>query len=106
MGCASRAPASQRLLMSLYLPDGYFFQDHLVFGDPGKGCVLAKGYAVDFPDLSASDEDAFSSLETDIRLMLGSLKPDERLQLHFYTSSDFSVSLNRYEAETAKSKVP
>src|ERR1700745_1092930 len=105
MGCASRAPASQRLLMSLYLPDGYFFQDHLVFGDPGKGCVLAKGYAVDFPDLSASDDEAFTSLETDIRLMLGTLKPDERLELQFYTGSDFSGPLGRDDAETAKSKV-
>ena len=91
--------------MSLYLPDGYFFQDHLVFGDPGKGCVLAKGYGVDFPDLGAGDDEAFSSLETDIRLILGSLKADERLQLQVYTTSDFSVPLNRYEAETAKSKV-
>jgi hypothetical protein len=91
--------------MSLYLPDGYFFQDHLVFGDPGKGCVLAKAYAVEFPDLRASDDHAFASLEMDIRLILGSLKADERLQLHFYTGSDFSVPLDRYGAESARSKV-
>jgi hypothetical protein len=91
--------------MSLYLPDGYFFEDHLVFGDPGKGCVLARGYAVDFPDLRSSDDDAFASLETDIRLMLGSLKADERLQLDVYTSSEFSAPLDRFEGETAKSKV-
>ena len=78
--------------MSLYLPNGYFFEDHICFGDPGQGCVLAKGYAVDFPDLSASDDDAFIGLESDIRLMLGSLKTDERLQLTVYTSNDFSAS--------------
>ena len=91
--------------MSLYLPDGYFFEDHICFGDPGRGCVLAKGYAVDFPDFSASDDDAFIGLESDIRLMLGSLKTDERLQLTFYTSSDFSAPLDRYEVQTQKSKV-
>src|SRR6516162_1378818 len=91
--------------MSLYLPDGYFFEDHICFGDPGRGCVLAKGYAVDFPDLSESDDDGFIGLESGIRLMLGILKTDERLQLTFYTSSDFSAPLNRYEAETRKSKV-
>ena len=91
--------------MSLYLPDGYFLEDHLCFGDPGRGCVLAKGYAVDFPDLSASDDQAFTDLESSIRLMLGSLKADERLQLQFYTSNDFSAALNRYEAQTRKSKV-
>jgi hypothetical protein len=91
--------------MSLYLPNGYFFEDYICFGDPGRGCVLAKGYAVDFPDLSASDDDAFIGLESDIRLMLGSLKTDERLQLTVYTSNDFSAPLNRYEAEIRKSRV-
>src|SRR6516225_3109382 len=91
--------------MSNLIPSGYFFGDHVCFGDPGKGCFLAKGYAVDFHDLSASDDDAFISLESDIRLALGSLKVDERLQLQFYTSSDFSGPLNRYEAKTRNSKV-
>src|SRR3984893_8139627 len=88
------------------MPDGYFYEDHIVFGDPGNGSVIARGYAVNFPDLSASDDQAFIDLESDIRLMLGSLKPDERLQLQFYTSSDFSGPLNRFVENTrAKSKV-
>jgi hypothetical protein len=91
--------------MSLCLPNGYFFKDHLCFGDPGKGCVVAKGYAVDFPDLSASDDEAFISLENDIRLMLGCLRLDEKLQFCFYTSSDFPAPIDRYEAESAKSTV-
>ena len=91
--------------MSNLIPSGYFFGDHVCFGDPGRGCVLAKGYAVEFPDLSASDDQAFTDLESDIRLMLGSLKTDERLQLVFYTSSDFSAPLNRYEAETERCKI-
>ncbi len=38
--------------------------------------------------------------------MLGSLKADERLQLHFYTSSDFSAPLNRFLEDTrSNSKV-
>ena len=68
------------------MPDGYFYEDHMVFGDPGNGSVIARGYAVDFPDLSASDDQAFIDLESDIRLILGSLKTDERLQVQFYTS--------------------
>ena len=82
------------------MPDGYFYEDHIVFGDPGNGSVIARGYAVNFPDLSASDDQAFIDLESDIRLMLGSLKPDERLQLQFYTSSDFSGPLNRFLEDT------
>ena len=86
--------------MNAIMPDGYFYEDHIVFGDPGNGSVIARGYAVNFPDLSASDDQAFIDLESDIRLMLGSLKPDERLQLQFYTSSDFSGPLNRFLEDT------
>ena len=92
--------------MSSLIPDGYFFDEHVVFGDLGKGSVLSKSYAVQFPDLSASDEQACIDLESDIRLMLGSLNNHERLQLQFYTSSDFSASLNRFMGVTrANSKV-
>src|SRR5262249_50076465 len=92
--------------LSNLIPDGYFFDEHVVFGDLGRGGILTRGYAVDFPDLSASDDQAFIDLESDIRLMLGSLKNDERLQLQFYTSSDFSAPLNRFLGVTrANSKV-
>ena len=46
--------------MNAIMPDGYFYEDHIVFGDPGNGSVIARGYAVNFPDLSASDDQAFS----------------------------------------------
>ena len=92
--------------MNNLIPDGYFFDEHVVFGDLGKGSVLSKGYAVQFPDLSASDDQAFVDLERDIRLMLGSLKSEERLQLQYYTSSDFSAPLDRFLKITrASSKV-
>ena len=76
--------------MSCVMPDGRVHEGHVVWGDLSKGSVLSKGYAVQFPDLSASDDQAFMDLESDVRLKLGSLKADERLQLQFYTSSDFS----------------
>jgi hypothetical protein len=82
--------------LSNLIPDGYFFDEHVVFGDLSKGSLLTRGYAVQFPDLSASDDQAFIDLESDIRLMLGSLKNDERLQLQFYRSCDFSAPLNRF----------
>jgi hypothetical protein len=86
--------------MSNVIPDGYFFNDHVVFGDLCKGGVLSRGFAIDFPDLSASDDQAFIDLESDIRLMLGSLRDEERLQLDFYTSSDFSPALDRFLEDT------
>src|SRR5215471_9287907 len=82
------------------IPAGYFTSDHIVFGDLGRGSVIAKGYAAEFPDLSASEDDAFGELEADIRLILSCLNPDERLQLHFYTSSDFAAPLDRFSEAT------
>src|SRR5277367_2191269 len=86
--------------MNAIMPDGYFYEDHIVFGDPGSGSVIARGYAVNFPDLSASDDQAYIDLESDIQLMLGSVKPDERLQLEFYTWPNLSGPLNRFLEDT------
>jgi len=86
--------------MNAIMPDGYFYEDHIVFGDPGSGSVIARGYAVNFPDLSASDDQAYIDLESDIQLMLGSVKPDERLQLEFYTWPSLSGPLNRFLEDT------
>ncbi|MGA8659508.1 MAG: hypothetical protein WB586_25580, partial [Chthoniobacterales bacterium] len=79
------------------IPNGYLVDDYMLFGDLGRGSVLAKGYAALFPDLSASDDQAFMDLESDLRLMLGCLNADERLQLQFYTSSDFAGPLARFK---------
>jgi hypothetical protein len=93
--------------MNLAIPDGYFFDDYQIHGYLGKGGILSRGYAVHFPDLSASDDHAFVDIESDMRLMLSALGADERLQLQFYTSSDFRAPLDRYLARTkASSRVP
>jgi hypothetical protein len=83
--------------MHLNIPNGYLVEDYQVWGDPGAGSILSRSYDVQFPDLRASDDDAFVSLESDLRLMLGSLRPEERLQLQYRTSSDFSEPLDRFE---------
>lgn len=91
--------------MSLSVPSGYFVDNHAVWGDSAAGSILSRFYSVDFPDTSASDDSVLVAFENDLRLMLGCLKADERLQLQYYTSSDFIESLDRYESETGKSKV-
>ena len=92
--------------MSALIPDGYFLDDYLVWGDLGKSGIVGKGFRFQFPDNSASDRQAFADLDDNIRKILGACQGDERLQLQFYTSSDYGAALSRYEAETAKSKVP
>src|SRR4029077_130626 len=91
--------------MGMQVPTGYFLDDHLIWGDPGAGAIMSRTYAADFPDLSASDDSAFDLLESNCRLMLVSLRPGERLQLYHYTSNDLNRPLDRYAAQTAKSKI-
>jgi hypothetical protein len=92
--------------MSALIPDGYFVDHHLVWGDLGRGGILSRGYRFQFPDNSASDDDAFVELEDNIRKMLGSCQRDERLQLQFYTSSDYEGPLARYEEQTKNARSP
>jgi hypothetical protein len=91
--------------MGMQVPTGYFLDDHLIWGDPGAGAIMSRTYAADFPDLSASDDSAFDLLESNCRLMLVSLPPGERLQLHYYTSNHLNRPLDRFAAQTAKSKI-
>ena len=86
--------------MEMQVPTGYFLDDHQIWGDPGAGSIMSRTYAADFPDLSASDDSAFDLLESNCRLMLASLRPGERLQLHYYTSNDFNRPLDPYAAQT------
>jgi hypothetical protein len=82
--------------MQLSIPSGYFVDNHAVWGDLGAGAILSRTFAVEFPDLSASDDSVLTRFESDLRLMLGCLQPDERAQLEFYTGNDFGVSIKRY----------
>jgi hypothetical protein len=91
--------------MHLEVPNGYFVEQYCLWGNPYAGSVLSRIYGADFPDLWASDDQAFINLENDMRLMLGCLKSDERLQLEYYTGNYFSEPLDRYAAETKKSKI-
>ena len=85
--------------MSALIPDGYFVEDHVVWGDLGRGGIISRGYRIQFPDNSASDDDAFIELEDNIRKVLSACQKDERLQLQFYTSSDYQGPLARYEED-------
>lgn len=92
--------------MQLSIPNGYFVDNAVIFGDPNNGAIMSKFYDVTFPDLSASDDQAHIDLENDLRLMLGTLKEDERLQVQYYTGSDFDLSIKHFEDQTALSTIP
>jgi hypothetical protein len=72
--------------MHLQVLNGYFLEDHAVWGEPSGSSILSGIHSVDFPDLSVSGDQALTDLAYDIRLMLGCLKPDECLQLNLVGS--------------------
>jgi hypothetical protein len=86
--------------MQLTVPDGYFCDSHMVYGDLGTGAVMARMYDCVFPDLSTSDDKHLVNLEQDIRLMLGCLQKDERMQLVTYTSNEYGTDLDTYERQS------
>ena len=91
--------------MHVDVPNGRLVEDHVVWGDLGNGGVLSRMYAVEFPDTSAFDDDVLMDLESDLRLILGSMRPDEQVQLSYFTGNAFEAPLARFEAKTAKSKM-
>ena len=91
--------------MHIDVPTGYLIDDHVAWGDLGNGAVLSRSHRVNFPDTSACDDDTLMDHEADLRLMLGSLRPDEGLQLSSWTGNNFETPLSRFEEKTAKSKV-
>src|ERR1700740_3812906 len=92
--------------MSALIPYGYFIDEHIGGGELGRGGILNRGYRFHFPDNSASDDDAFIELEDNIRKILASCQRDERLQLQFYTSSDYEGPLARYQEQTKNARSP
>jgi hypothetical protein len=82
--------------MSALIPDGYFVDDHLVWGDLGRGGILSRGYGIQFPDSSASDDDAFIELEDNIRKVLSATQRTSGCNCSFIRAR--TVSYPRLEA--------
>jgi hypothetical protein len=90
--------------MSRFIPTGHFHESHCVFGDLGKDAVLCKAYDATFPDITTADD--LTGFESDIRLLLASVKDGERIQVHSWTNNEFTVPLKRFHADTVASNPP
>ena len=74
--------------MSLLVPDARAHEGHLVWGDPGSGSIIYRGFSFRFPDLANSDDRVREDMETDLRRMAANLQLDEKVQVAFTTSSN------------------
>lgn len=86
--------------MHFECPSGFFIKCYPVWGDPGSGAILSRLYDVQLPDMSASDDNGYTALESKLRLMVsGGLKIGDRMQVQLYTTCDHTQQLDRYAAQ-------
>jgi hypothetical protein len=88
--------------MSLYLPNGYIENNCCVWGDLSKKSVVTHGYKFVVPDLMSMSDSTLERWEEDLRVILASIQREERLQVHYYTGSDFETALSRYDEDTER----
>src|SRR5947209_15433687 len=86
--------------MGAIAPDARLHENHVLAGDPLTGAILSRGYAVGWPDLSSSDEEAHERLERDIRSIHASMVPGSRIQWILYTGNQFDAPLKRFKGQT------
>jgi hypothetical protein len=91
---------------SIQLPDGYFYQGYEIYGHLGQGGIISRGYVASFPDLSASDPQAYLDLQTDLRMMLARVGAEERIQIQYFTSNEFGEDVDRFEGKTLAANCP
>lgn len=86
--------------MSIIATDGYCMEDLIIYRGLDKGGVIGRGFEVTVPDLENADPEYLEMLETDMRIVLASMKDSERLQIQYYVGSDFQKPLKRFADET------
>jgi hypothetical protein len=92
--------------LSTIIPPGFCHLDHLVFGDPNRSPVIARGYAAEYPDTANADVELLCNLEGDLLHMVNNLAPGERMQAHLYTTVADLAPLQRYHGKTVAAKPP
>src|SRR5881275_1434070 len=83
-------------------PNGYFVRDLIVFNHFRRGGYVAKGFALEAPDLTNSPIADLNDVQDQICLLLASLQENQRLQVQYFCDSDYKEELIRYQQETEK----
>jgi hypothetical protein len=83
-------------------PNGYFLNDLIVFNSLREGGYVSKGFVFEAPDLTNAQAAELNGFQDQISLMLASLGEQQRLQIQFFSDSDYRQELLRYQEETKK----
>ena len=88
--------------MSALIADGYFFDDHLVWGNLGRGGILSRGYRIQFQIIARPMMTPSSSLRTISARSWAPVRETNGCNCNSIQSSDYESALARYERETKK----
>jgi hypothetical protein len=83
-------------------PNGFFVNDLILFNSLRRGGYVAKGFVFEAPDLTNSPLADLNEFQEQLCLLLASLHENQRLQIQYFSDSDYKAELLRYQQETEK----
>src|SRR5258708_25182752 len=82
------------------IPNGFFCRDLIVFNHLRRGGYVSKGFIFEAPDLTNSPAADLNDFQDQLCLLLASLHEHQRLQVQYFSDSDYKGELLRYQQET------
>ena len=83
-------------------PNGFFVRDLILFNHLRRGGYVAKGFVFEAPDLTNSPISDLNEFQEQLCLLLASLHENQRLQVQYFSDSDYKTELLRYQQETER----
>ena len=83
-------------------PNGFFTRDLILFNQLRRGGYVSKGFVFEAPDLTNSPIADLNDFQEQLCLLLASLNENQRLQVQYFSDSDYKSELLRYQSETER----
>src|SRR5450755_1020782 len=83
-------------------PNGFFVRDLILFNHLRRGGYVAKGFVFEAPDLTNSPIADLNEFQDQLSQLLASLHENQRLQVQYFSDSDYKSELLRYQQETER----
>ncbi len=83
-------------------PNGFFVRDLVLFNSLRRGGYVSKGFVFEAPDLTNSQIADLNDFQEQLCLLLASLHENQRLQIQYFSDSDYKTELLRYQQETER----
>jgi hypothetical protein len=87
-------------------PNGFFVRDLILFNHLRRGGYVTKGFIFEAPDLTNSPIADLNDFQEQLCLLLASLNENQRLQVQYFSDSDYKTELLRYQQETERFENP